>query len=89
MPFNAAGVCLGTQLCNLEYGWPNLKSVRVMVNIRQSNEYTTEEDMSVRFYISSKKLSAKELHDATRSRWGIESMHWQLDVTLNMAVESE
>lgn len=37
--------------------------------------------MSVRFYISSNKLSAKELHDATRSNWGIESMHWQLDVT--------
>lgn len=37
--------------------------------------------MSVRFYTSSKKLSAKELHDATRSHWGIESMHWQLGVT--------
>ncbi len=52
-----------------------------MVNMRKTEERATEQDMSVRFYISSKKLSAKELHDATRSHWGIESMHWQLDVT--------
>lgn len=68
-------------LGDLEHEWPNLKSVGIMVNIRQLGLHATEEDMSVRFYISSKKLSAKELHDATRSHWGIESMHWQLDVS--------
>ncbi|TXY60214.1 ISAs1 family transposase, partial [Vibrio cholerae] len=52
-----------------------------MVNMRKTEEHATEQDMSVRFYISSKKLSAKELHDATRSHWGIESMYWQPDVT--------
>ncbi|MCG6221823.1 ISAs1 family transposase, partial [Vibrio diabolicus] len=68
-------------LGDLEHEWPKLTSVGIMVNMRQTEEYATEQDMSVRFYISSKKLSAKELHDATRSHWGIESMHWQLDVT--------
>lgn len=68
-------------LGDLEHEWPNLKSVGIMVNIRQLGLHATEEDMSVRFCISSKKLSAKELHDATRSHWGIESMHWQLDVS--------
>lgn len=68
-------------LGDLEHEWPNLKSVGIMVNIRQLGLHATEEDMPVRFYISSKKLSTKELHDTTRSHWGIESMHWQLDVS--------
>ncbi|EKO3586378.1 hypothetical protein N6B98_002345 [Vibrio metschnikovii] len=44
-----------------------LKSVGIMVNMRKTEEHATEKDMSVRFYISSKILSTKELHDATRS----------------------
>ncbi|EGR0202218.1 ISAs1 family transposase [Vibrio parahaemolyticus] len=68
-------------LDDLAHEWPHLKSVGIMVNFRQFEEPATEEDMSIRFYISSKRLSAKELHDATRSHWGIESMHWQLDIT--------
>ncbi len=71
-------------LGDLEIEWPNLKSVGIMVNMRKTEsrrQSKTEQDMSVCFYISSKKLSAKELHDATRSHWGIESMLWQLDLT--------
>ena len=52
----------------------------IMVNIRQENEHATEADVSLRFYISSKDLSAKELLDSTRAHWLVESMHWQLDV---------
>lgn len=59
---------------DLEHEWPNLKSVGIMVNMRQLDERTTERDMSVRFYNNSKKLSAKERHDATSSHWGVESM---------------
>lgn len=66
-------------LGDLAYDWPELKSMGIMVNIRQNSEHATEENMSVRFYISSKELSAQELHDATRSHWQIESMHWVLD----------
>jgi predicted transposase YbfD/YdcC len=68
-------------LGDLEYEWPGLKSVGIMVNLRQENEHASESELAVRFYISSKDLSAKELHDATRAHWGVESMHWQLDVT--------
>lgn len=35
-----------------------------MVNLRQENEHASESELAVRFYISSKDLSAKELHDA-------------------------
>ena len=47
-----------------------------MVNMRKTEEHATEQDMSVRFYIDSKKLSAKELHDATRYHWGVELTRW-------------
>ncbi|HAS8180519.1 TPA: hypothetical protein I7719_09165 [Vibrio vulnificus] len=33
----------------------------------------------MRYYISSKALSAKELLNASRSHWLVESMHWMLD----------
>ncbi|MBY8180333.1 ISAs1 family transposase, partial [Vibrio fluvialis] len=42
-------------LGDLEYEWPALKSVGIMVNMRKTEGSATEEDMSVRFYISSKK----------------------------------
>ena len=38
-----------------------------------------EQDISVRFYICSKKLRTKELHVTTRSLEEIESMYWQVD----------
>ena len=34
----------------------------------------------MRYYISSRKLSAAELLEITRQEWAVESMHWQLDV---------
>jgi len=67
-------------LGDLEFDWPALKTMGIMVNIRQENEHATEVDVSLRFYISSKDLSAKELLDSTRAHWLVESMHWQLDV---------
>jgi len=33
-----------------------------------------------RYYISSRKLTAKELLYYSRNEWSVESMHWQLDV---------
>ena len=35
----------------------------------------------VRYYISSRYLSGKRFAEAVRGHWGIESMHWVLDVT--------
>jgi predicted transposase YbfD/YdcC len=34
----------------------------------------------IRYYISSRLLSAEELLKITRQEWAVESMHWQLDV---------
>lgn len=39
---------------------------------------------AVRYYILSKKLSARRFGTLTRSHWGIEnSLHWQPDVSLD------
>ncbi|OOE96562.1 ISAs1 family transposase [Salinivibrio sp. IB643] len=69
-------------LGDLAYDWPELKTMGIMVSVRQEGKHAEESDISARYYISSKSLTAKELHDATRSHWLIESMHWQLDVGL-------
>ncbi|OOE33498.1 ISAs1 family transposase [Salinivibrio kushneri] len=69
-------------LGDLAYDWPELKRMGIMVSVRQEGKHAEESDISVRYYISSKALTAKELHDATRSHWLIESMHWKLDVGL-------
>lgn len=68
-----------TVLGDLAYEWPELKCMGIMVNVRQTSEHAQESEMSVRYYISSKKLTAEELHNATKNHWLVESMHWQLD----------
>ena len=49
--------------------WTGLKCIGMV----QTNEET-------RYYISSRKLTAKELLYYSRNEWSVESMHWQLDV---------
>jgi predicted transposase YbfD/YdcC len=76
-----------TVLGDLAYEWPELKCMGIMVNVRQTSEHAQENEMSVRYYISSKKLIAEELHNATKNHWLVESMHWQF--LMKMLVVSE
>jgi len=59
--------------------WPSLAAIGCTINetMRGGNRcYET------RYYILSRKLSAKEFAAAVRGHWSIEnSLHWQLDVT--------
>ena len=67
-------------LGDLESQWPELKSMGIVVSIRQTDiEAATEDDLAIRFYISSKALDARTLLESTRSHWLVESMHWSLD----------
>lgn len=66
-------------LGDLEYDWPGLKTMGIVVSIRQEGDVAYESEVSVRYYISSKELDAKTLLNATRSHWLVESMHWILD----------
>jgi predicted transposase YbfD/YdcC len=59
--------------------WTKLKAIGVAISdtLRDGKN-----QCQVRYYILSKKLSARRFAAAVRGHWGIEnSLHWQLDVT--------
>lgn len=60
--------------------WKGLKSVVMIENMRYQKGKVLEIDY--RYYISSKELTAEQAASAVREHWGIESMHWVLDVTM-------
>lgn len=65
------------------YEWAGLKKLGVVVSFRQEGDQIPE-NATVRYYISSKDLSARELADAARQHWFIETkLHWCLDVGMN------
>ncbi|ABV37600.1 putative transposase [Shewanella sediminis HAW-EB3] len=39
--------------------------------------------LEYRYYISSKELTAEQAANTVSEHWGIESMHWVLDVSMN------
>lgn len=60
--------------------WPDLSCIGAINRRFTTAEKTTDE---WHYYISSRKLSAEELLKYARNEWGIESMHWLLDVHYN------
>jgi predicted transposase YbfD/YdcC len=71
-----------TELGDIAFEWPELKSLGYIVSFRTEKGKTTE--ASFRFYISSAKLSVQEFANAAREHWSIEvKLHWKLDTALN------
>lgn len=71
-----------TELGDMAFEWPALKSLGYIVSFRTEKGKTTE--ASFRFYISSAKLSVQEFANAAREHWSIEvKLHWKLDTALN------
>lgn len=61
--------------------WKGLARVVIIESSRTVGDKTSLEH---RFYITSDvSRSTQELLEATRSHWGVESMHWMLDVAFN------
>lgn len=58
-------------------GWEGLKSIGQAINVTTTGEHTSVE---VRYYISSRPAKVNEFANSVRKHWGIESMHWVLDV---------
>ncbi len=58
--------------------WPWVKAIGYAVRITQHADGTVSDE--VRYYLSSRYLSGKRFGEAVRGHWGIESMHWVLDV---------
>jgi predicted transposase YbfD/YdcC len=59
--------------------WPQVKAIGYAM--RWTKHADGSETSDVRYYISTRYLSGKRFAEAVRGHWGIESMHWMLDVT--------
>jgi predicted transposase YbfD/YdcC len=59
-------------------GWPWVKAIGYTVRITEHADGTASDE--VRSYLSSRYLSGKRFSEVVRGHWGIESMHWVLDV---------
>lgn len=59
--------------------WPEVKAIGYALRLTQHAD--GRETSEVRYYINSRYLSGKRFAEAVRGHWGIESMHWVLDVT--------
>lgn len=64
-------------LLQLTKGWAGIKSIGQAINATTKNG---KETIEVRYYISSRPPKVSEFADSVRKHWGIESMHWILDV---------
>ncbi|NUY57740.1 ISAs1 family transposase [Salinivibrio sp. EAGSL] len=60
--------------------WPSLQSLVMVESLRV--EKGRPMSLEYRYYISSKSLTADKASRAIRSHWGIEAMHWVLDVNM-------
>lgn len=61
--------------------WPKLAAIGMTINDTLRNGKAT---LETRYYILSKRLSARRFASAVRGHWGIENrLHWQLDVSFN------
>jgi predicted transposase YbfD/YdcC len=58
--------------------WPWVKAIGDTVRITRHADGTESDE--VRYYLSSRHLSGQRFGEAVRGHWGIESMHWVLDV---------
>jgi predicted transposase YbfD/YdcC len=59
--------------------WPELKAVGMAINITIRDG---EERSAARYYILSRKMSARRFGEAVRGHWSIENrLHWRWDVT--------
>jgi predicted transposase YbfD/YdcC len=63
----------------LKKQWPWIKAIGYTVRITEHADGRVTDE--VRYSMLSRYLSGKRFSEAVRGHWGIESMHWVLDVT--------
>ncbi|MEM9589011.1 MAG: ISAs1 family transposase [Planctomycetota bacterium] len=61
--------------------WKGIKSIGQAITISRAKDGTETSD--VRYYLNSIPAKVNLFADAVRGHWGIESMHWVLDVVFN------
>lgn len=58
----------------------NWKDIKSIIRVESETIIKGKTSKEVRYYISSLQSNPEELLEAIRSHWGVESMHWILDV---------
>ncbi len=61
-------------------GQPRFRTIKTILKVHARTEYPDRCSFDSRFYISSAPLNIERLASAARGHWGVESMHWLLDV---------
>jgi predicted transposase YbfD/YdcC len=61
-------------------GQPRFEHIRTIVRVANQTEYTDRRTVDTRLYISSLPLDIERIAAGARGHWGVESMHWLLDV---------
>jgi predicted transposase YbfD/YdcC len=61
-------------------GEPRFTNIRAVVKVHSRIEYADRCTFDTRLYISSAPLDIERLATGARGHWGVESMHWLLDV---------
>ena len=59
--------------------WPPVKAIGYA--LRWTTHADGSQSSEVRYYISTRYLSGRRFAEAVRGHWGIEALHWVLDVT--------
>ena len=61
-------------------GQPRFTNIRTILKVHDRVEYADRCSFETRYYISSATLDIERLSAGARGHWGVESMHWLLDV---------
>lgn len=61
-------------------GQPRFKAIRTLVKVHARAEYADRCTFETRHYISSAPRDIERIARGARGHWGVESMHWLLDV---------
>jgi predicted transposase YbfD/YdcC len=61
-------------------GQPRFKGIKTIVKVVNQTEYADRCSFDTRYYICSAPLDIERIAAASRGHWGVESMHWLLDV---------
>jgi predicted transposase YbfD/YdcC len=62
-------------------GQPRFTNIKTVLKVHDRVEYPDRCSFDARYYISSAPLDIERLAAGARGHWGVESMHWLLDVT--------
>jgi len=64
-------------------GQPRFKNIKTIVKAHARVEYADRCSFDTRYYISSAPPDIDRIASGARGHWGVESMHWLLDVEFN------